>query len=221
MVEAGLIHALAVNARLSEEEIATLWSWGLPMVVIGRRYRAQYPGVLQDSQAAAEAIFDRLRDHACRRVTVVSTVESRPHDGAEEPHVMNRLADLLAAGGLAVPEDRVFRAAQDDVTPADGYHAAKQVLTAAPGADSLVACGTPLSLGAREYLKETGRLGQPGFTFVAISDQDPIDGAATLALPVAELGRQAAGLLQAQIRDGRQSHVRLVRVPMAWMPPGN
>ncbi len=213
MVDGGFLHALAVNARLSEEEMAALWEMGLPTVVIGRGYRASYPRVVQDNARAAEMVAERLGLWGARRPCFLGTIEMGRGASGEDGHVLDQVLRRLEREGLPVPPERIVLADHDDVDEAFGCREAMRLLHACPDADVLLASGTPLARGALRGLREAR---WDGVRLLGVTDDDPLEGQTALALPVTEIGRAAGRMLRRQIELHRSRAIETERVTMQW-----
>lgn len=171
---------------------------GIPIVVIGRAIKGPQVGsVVIDNRSGADCMIKHLLDQGCRRPALLTG--PRSVGDAEE-----RLAGALTTAeraGSPIPDARVWRC---DFSAQTAYQVVKDRLTRVdPRPDAIFALNDDMALGARSAIREFGLRIPEDIALAGFDDLPAMHhvGLTTIQNPMQDLGRIAAEMLMARLKD--------------------
>lgn len=215
MLVGGFWQGLILAPVVSRQEAEALWRLGMPMVMFGRHCGGICPSVKHDDEMAAREIFRRIMERKRRQIAFLGFADSDPAVRTGKS-ISELLRQMAQEAGIGYTEYRGFRA--DLHTEPQSAQAVRELLATAPSIDCFVGSGYHIACGAVQAIRERSR--EPHeIPVYAITDEKGVDGAETLALPMTEIGRQAAVLLKRQMARKSPSAPAPVQVdvPVYWM----
>lgn len=194
---AGRVDGMAILGRTVDDGVvARIAGSGLPLVLLARPPVHTADTITTDNDDSARELVGHLLSHGYRRFAFVGSPD-------ESPDVTGRYAAFREClHSVDVPPPQPVESA---FNVAEGYAAARRVLTGRPRPDALVCANDEIALGALEAAEEAG-LAVPGD--VAVTGWDDVmaaryAGLTTVRQPMRELGATAATWLQERITGSR------------------
>lgn len=219
MVRGAVVDGLVLLHLVpSDPAVAAARARGVPLVAAGSPRLPRMPHVGIDNARAAADAARHLLDLGHRRFGVVAMPRglAASEAGPVRPGILDRVSgfrDALAAGGVGLPDAAVVEAA--DHTRDAGRAAARRLLElpARSRPTAVFAVTDVLALGVLDAAAEAGlevpaRLSVVGFDDIAEAARS-VPALTTVAHPLFEQGRLAAGLVLAQLDGGQPRSPRL------------
>ena len=167
----------------------------MPTVVFNTRGRALCPGVQVDEGLTGRLAAEHLLQAGHRRIGFIGGPEGTYTNSAR---LQGATAPIIAAGGT-------LDSLHGDWSAPSGLSSLRQLLTTAPQTTGVITGNVLIGTGAMAAAVEMGRPVPETLSIVSIQDSWAVDFTTpkltTVALPLAELGRQAVRTLLAYI-DG-------------------
>lgn len=200
MINRGIINGLAVMIPLSPAELRMLWQTGIPLVNVNRRYREDYPFVMENAVIASELLHCAAEEKKITEPAILGAVKI-DEAGKTGTDVVQLLLRRYADRGGEPDKLHVFRLPTEATPPDAGYKALEAIFEKYPRTDGVVAIGDSMIRDAAKFINEK----RPGMPFVVYSDEYPVENASVVALPLRQIGRCSAEILLNQISSGERS----------------
>jgi len=233
--EQGYVHSLLrghadgfvfASARLADPLVGRLIRRGIPVVLANRRlYGVPVDAVVVDNVLGATRAVRHLLDHGHRRIAHLTG----PRHVANAVERLRGYRKAMREAGLAVRREWVV---ETDMSRHSGYEAALRILSLRPRPTAIFAENDAAAIGVVGAALERGLrvpqdLAVVGFDNIDLAGAEVL-GLTTVSQHAYEMGRQAARLLVARVRDGRrQPHREIVLDPTLVIrgscgcPPGD
>ncbi|MCA1440045.1 substrate-binding domain-containing protein [Ensifer sp. IC4062] len=166
VVARGFADGLILSATQRDDpRIEFLAERNIPFVTLGRSLTdAGQPWLDLDFEGMAQAAIDRLVARGHRRIAI-----TRPHDDTNLGYIfVDRCRRALAAHGLALEEDLIFRSTPNE---AGGYQIARDLLALEEPPTAIVLINETIAIGFYQALSEAGV--KPGRDIAVIGRYSP------------------------------------------------
>ncbi|MEZ0016408.1 LacI family DNA-binding transcriptional regulator [Sinorhizobium fredii] len=166
VVARGFADGVILSAtQRHDPRVELLSERNIPFVTLGRTLTdAGQPWLDLDFEGMAQASIDRLVAHGHRRIAV-----TRPHDDVNLGYVfVERCREALAAHGLALDEDLIFRSTPNE---AGGYQIGRDLLALDDRPTAIVLINETIAIGFYRALSEAGV--KPGRDIAVIGRYSP------------------------------------------------
>ncbi|WEX90733.1 substrate-binding domain-containing protein [Sinorhizobium garamanticum] len=166
VVARGFADGLILSAtQRNDPRIEFLAERNIPFVTLGRSLTdAGQPWLDLDFEGMAQAAIDRLVARGHSRIAV-----TRPHDDVNLGYIfVDRCREALAAHGLPLEEDLIFRSTPNE---AGGYQIARDLLALDEPPTAIVLINETIAIGFYQALSEAGI--KPGRDIAVIGRYSP------------------------------------------------
>ncbi|MCC6805116.1 MAG: LacI family DNA-binding transcriptional regulator [Anaerolineae bacterium] len=199
----GHVDALILTAvDVFPNELQEMMKGGLPVILVQQDAGKHVSAVQADNYGGACALTEHLLEHGYRRIAYITGTDHTP-DNQER---MRGIRDTLAAHGLTLPQELVFRG---DYLRGSGSEAMRQILDLPERPDAVFAGNDQMAADAIVAAQERG-LRVPGDIAVVGFDDVPLasyvsPSLTTVRQPIYEQGVYAARTALDMLKsDGKQ-----------------
>lgn len=198
-----------IRSAIGEGNEKDLWE-GIHVVAIGPGH-GDLPTVEVDNVHTGQIAATHVLEGGCRRIAIVSGPK-----GLEASELrLKGYIDTLKRHGISVPEDWLI---SGDFTPEGGYLAARRLLAVITSKenlpDAILAANDQMAVGVVKAVKEAGYEVPRDIAVIGIGDiptatyVDPE--LTTVALPLKDMGKEAAALLLSFVRGDAPERSRII-----------
>ncbi len=202
---------LVLSLIPTEEEVAALARLERPVAVVGTRVPG-WSSVRIDDTATAETAVAHLRELGHRRIGFVG---GGLEDRLDFIAPLDRLTGYRRQLDLAGVERDPSWEVTSDFTVHGGEAATRLLLEASPRPTAIFAASDEMAIGCVHAIREAGLRVPEDISVIGIDDHEMAEffELTTVAQPVHEQGRLAAGLLLDAIRSGKDYEPSSLTVP--------